>query len=280
MFGLDMLRILETFQLKRVRRTLWPCYTSMFLQLPNPSIIYLYLLFMYKSWTQDVLCRSMQDQLILPATLAEGTSRLLGSKVPGVLSRHFHRTCLTVTSSFNGTDLFVLKELTLHATALVFYLLRRFLTLNDLQWVIPGTRTQVRSVDWTGWLQWAQQRPRQHYTSRRRWFRALASRHVGGGGLVTVGVTDARLVAKILWHNRPNQLCSACLNASLVAPGRWLLRDQQAELQTWGVFGRAAVGSDPNQPGSRYVLDRQGVESVVKQSKPKWNHQLPSTVQE
>lgn len=75
----------------------------------------------------------MQDQLILPATLAEGTSRLLGSKVPGVLSRHFHRTCLTVTSSFNGTDLFVLKELTLHATALVFYLLRRFLTLNDLQ---------------------------------------------------------------------------------------------------------------------------------------------------
>ena len=48
----------------------------------------------------------VEDQLILPATLAEGTSRLLGSKVPGVLSRHFHRTCLTVTSSFNGTDLF------------------------------------------------------------------------------------------------------------------------------------------------------------------------------
>lgn len=92
--------------------------------------------------------------------------------------------------------------------------------------VIPGTRTQVRFVDWTGCLE-AWQRPRPHYTSQRRWSRVLASRHVQGGCcLVRVGLMDAR-------------------------PGRWLLRDLQAELPTGRGF--LDVGGDPK-PGSRYDI--------------------------
>ena len=86
----------------------------------------------------------------------------------------------------------------------------------------------------------------------------------GGWCLVRVGLTDAR-------------------------PGRWLLRDPQAELPTggfldvgwWRLFP-PPVGGDPTKPGSRYdiFLDiRQGVESVWSTTW-KWNNQLPSTVEE
>lgn len=167
--------------------------------------------------------------------------------------------CLSKFFQWNGC-FSRLQELTLHAMALVFGSRRFFARL--FEWfafgVIPGTRTQVPSVDWTGCLE-AWQRPRPHYTSQRRWFRVLASRHVQGGCcLVRVGLTDAR-------------------------PGRWLLRDLQAELPTGRGF--LDVGGDPK-PGSRYDIFlgiRQGVELVwstkmkMKQPTTKCSRRIKST---